>query len=53
MLGDIELLSHQIRNGQHSLLYDLNNDGMMSQLDTSAWVTKLAETYFGDSNLGR
>jgi hypothetical protein len=35
------------------LLFDLNNDGRLTQLDHGHWVTSLAQTYFGDATLDR
>jgi hypothetical protein len=50
-VADIDLLSAEIQSGNHSLLYDLDNDGTMSAGDLSAWVGSLADTWIGDTNL--
>jgi hypothetical protein len=49
--SDIDLLSAAFRNGSSDPVFDLNCDAFVTSEDRTAWVTKLARTYFGDSNL--
>ena len=48
---DIDMLSSQYRRVPDDGLFDLDNDGSLTQADREAWVHNLANTNFGDSNL--
>jgi hypothetical protein len=48
---DIDSLSEQIRSGEATAWYDLDQDGEVNDLDRSIWVEEIRNTYFGDSNL--
>jgi hypothetical protein len=51
--ADIDELSAQIRAGTTDLLYDLNTDSIVDDLDRQAWVHDLSQTFFGDADLNR
>ncbi|MCP4191987.1 MAG: hypothetical protein GY768_15350 [Planctomycetaceae bacterium] len=48
---DIDLLSAEVRNMQHSPAFDLNADQQVDDADRTVWVEELKFTFFGDSNL--
>jgi hypothetical protein len=48
---DIDTLSMAIRLNDSRLVFDLNDDAMVSQDDRDFWVHDLANTWFGDANL--
>jgi hypothetical protein len=49
--GDIDYLSAQLRAGSTDRSLDLNADGAATFQDHDFWITKLANTYPGDTNL--
>ena len=49
--ADIDLLSEAVRDSSNDLQFDINMDGEVSNSDREFWVSDLAMTYFGDSNL--
>lgn len=48
---DVDRLNDRVRQGRYSARYDMNNDGLLSDLDLRTWVRRGASTYFGDANL--
>lgn len=48
---DVDSLSEQIRTVSFDPVYDLNSDGAIDELDRLAWVTEIARTHLGDTNL--
>ncbi len=48
---DIDDLTTAVLNGVNESRYDLNGDGAVDSSDRTEWVTKLMNTWFGDSNL--
>jgi hypothetical protein len=50
-VGDIDLLSDEVRRGTNDVGFDLNSDGKVTQVDRSIWVDQLRKTWFGDANL--
>lgn len=48
---DIDQLSAEIRNGSGNRLFDLNQDSQVDHQDHEAWVERIANSWFGDSNL--
>jgi hypothetical protein len=50
-VDDIDRLSQRVRQGAYAPRYDVNFDNVVDQLDRVKWVERLADTYFGDSNL--
>ena len=51
MVGDVDLLSQQIRSGIYAPEYDFVHDGQVDLHDQTLWVKQLKKTYFGDANL--
>jgi hypothetical protein len=49
--ADIDQLSEHVRAGTSDLLYDLNADALVDDLDRQFWVHELTQTYFGDADL--
>lgn len=49
--ADIDELAAEVAAGNFALHHDINNDGVLSFLDQTAWVNRLAGTSFGDANL--
>jgi hypothetical protein len=49
--ADIDQLSIQVRAATNDLLYDLNADALVNDLDRQVWVHDLKRTYFGDADL--
>lgn len=50
-VDDIDMLSAAAFAGNNPAEFDLNGDGNVDQLDRSAWIVELKNTWFGDSNL--
>lgn len=50
-VGDLDLLSSDIRSEKPHLIFDMNNDGQIDYADREFWIVSLANTYIGDSNL--
>jgi hypothetical protein len=50
-VADIDLLSQAIRDGSPDEAFDLNSDGLLDESDRQYWVSELANTFFGDTNL--
>jgi hypothetical protein len=48
---DVDLLSTAIRESSLDPAFDVSGDQTVNESDLSFWVTELANTYFGDSNL--
>ncbi len=48
---DINILSAEVRLGDHKPAYDLNSDGLVNDTDHTVWVEELKYTYLGDANL--
>ena len=48
---DINLLAAEIRAGSDNPVFDLDGDGAVNNKDHAAWVSDLANTFVGDSNL--
>ena len=48
---DINMLTAQVRSGEHDISYDLNADAQVTDADRTVWVEDLKHTYFGDANL--
>lgn len=49
--GDIDLLAVEIQNSTNGATFDANGDGLVDDLDHTYWVSELAESLVGDSNL--
>ena len=49
--SDIDSLNAAIRQGWTDSMYDVDSDGNVSRTDRTFWVTKMARTFFGDSDL--
>lgn len=49
-VADIDLLSMEVRDGNHPAEYDLNDDGVVDGSDRTVWIRDLKVTYAGDSN---
>lgn len=49
--SDIDSLNAAIRQGWTDSIYDVDSDGNVSGTDRVFWVTKMARTFFGDSDL--
>ncbi len=49
--ADIDLLSSNVRQGDHPASFDLNGDRLVNEADRVVWVKDLKNTWFGDSNL--
>lgn len=50
-VGDVDRLALAIASEIKDLSFDLNGDGLVDEDDRWFWVTEVANTYFGDSNL--
>ena len=50
-VADIDLLSAEARSGVPDLLYDVDADGVVDDMDVTAWVHDLKGTWIGDANL--
>lgn len=50
-IEDIDLLAAEVRAGSDSPAFDLDGDGAVDNKDHVVWVSDLANTFFGDSNL--
>lgn len=50
-VGDINLLSEQIRSELHPPAFDLTEDGLVNTDDLVFWVERVLRTHIGDSNL--
>ena len=50
-MHDIDQLSNALREGVDERQFDLNGDGVTSQLDRVVWIRDLKQTYYGDANL--
>ena len=48
---DIDRIAVAVRQGDPSILYDLNRDGQVSLDDHQYWVQDLKTTWFGDADL--
>jgi hypothetical protein len=48
---DIDLLSSEALAGNHSAVFDLNEDQFVNQQDRQTWVEDLVGTRFGDADL--
>jgi hypothetical protein len=48
---DMDLLAAGIQAGMDSNFYDVNQDDEVNELDHTAWVKDVVNTYYGDSNL--
>ena len=48
---DIDLLSAAVSSGNTDSKFDLNGDNTVDQGDRAHWISDLAQTYAGDSNL--
>ena len=49
--NDVDLLSAAVRDGTVEDRFDINGDGSVDNADRVAWVTDVAKTWFGDSDL--
>ena len=49
--NDIDLLNEDARLGLNSAMFDLDANGTVDENDREKWVTEIANTWFGDSNL--
>lgn len=50
-IGDIDLLTAEVKQGSNNLEFDLVVDEIVDQFDRILWVKDIANTWFGDSNL--
>lgn len=50
-VGDLDLLTQAIADGEQGVQFDLNGDETIDLLDHDFWVTSIRETWFGDANL--
>ncbi|MCP4189358.1 MAG: PEP-CTERM sorting domain-containing protein [Planctomycetaceae bacterium] len=48
---DIDDLNSVIRGGDFDPKYDLNQDGILNEIDRDVWVRELRRTWYGDANL--
>jgi len=48
---DIDALTTEVVAGTNDVLYDVNDDQLVDQLDRAVWVSDLKNTYVGDANL--
>ena len=49
-VGDIDLLTMAVHDGNHPAEYDLNQDTLVNQADRIFWVQQIANTFFGDAD---
>lgn len=49
--ADVNLLAAELRTANTNRVYDLNDDGLVDDLDYDTWVSQAAGTYYGDANL--
>ena len=50
---DVDLLSEVVQAGSHLASFDLTNDNLVDEADRVHWVTVLAGTFFGDTDLDK
>jgi hypothetical protein len=48
---DIDLLTTEVNAGDNDPAFDLDGDGLVTQMDRDVWVNDLRGTYYGDSDL--
>ncbi len=50
-IADLENLMQVLRSDPANRQYDVNRDGLVTDVDRTVWVELLKKTYFGDANL--